>query len=130
MARKAAKQRLAPKTLLAWLVLGAIIAWLLMNWPGDITEKVIEASAPAPSQETTETTATESKKTDSRAEVIAETLNFRSRPEYKDRTIIKTLTRGMTMKVLKKEEGWLFVELDTGQSGYVADGRDFVRTIE
>ncbi len=130
MARRDAQTRNARGALLAWLALTVIIIWLLVNWPRSAQNQATEVSAPVTSQETTETTVTQPKATEQKAEVVAKTLNFRSRPEYEDRTIIKTLSRGMLVKVLETQEGWLLVELDTGQSGYVADRPDFIRVIK
>ncbi len=127
MARATVSQARVPKALVAWLVLAVIVTFILVKWP-EPKPVPIEAA----SQESIETTTTTPEPvTDSdKVEVVADTLNFRSRPEYEDRTILKTLTRGDIMVVKERTEGWLFVELDNGQSGYVADKPDFIRKVE
>lgn len=131
MARKLARSAGASQAILAWAVLAFIIVWLFVNWPKGPEGPATAVSSQSSAREQTETTSGASaSQPEERAEVATESLNFRSDPVSEDRNIIKTLGRGTKMKVLKKEEGWLFVELDTGQSGYVADGPGFVRAIE
>ncbi len=129
MARTTVSQARAPKALVAWLALAVIVTFILVKWP-EPKPVPIEAASQE-SIETTTTTTTPEPVTDSdKVEVVADTLNFRSRPEYEDRTILKTLTRGDILAVKERTEGWLFVELDNGQSGYVADKPDFIRKVE
>ncbi len=119
----------APKALMAWLVLAVIVSFIVVKWPR--SEPVpIEAALQESIETTTTTTTAEPAPESDKVEVVADTLNFRSRPEYEDRTILKTLTRGAIMVVKERKEGWLFVELDNGQSGYVADKPDFIRMVE
>ena len=114
---------------MAWLVLAVIVSFIVVKWPR--SEPVpIEAALQESIETTTTTTTAEPAPESDKVEVVADTLNFRSRPEYEDRTILKTLTRGAIMVVKERKEGWLFVELDNGQSGYVADKPDFIRMVE
>ena len=129
MARATVSQARAPKALMAWLVLAVIVTFILVKWP-DPKPVPIEAASQESIETTTTTTTPEPVTVSDKVEVVADTLNFRSRPEYEDRTILKTLTRGDIMVVKERTEGWLFVELDNGQSGYVADKPDFIRKVE
>ena len=114
---------------MAWLVLTAIVVFIMVNWPRE--EPMLMEAVSRESTQTMEATATtEPGQKTEKIEVVAETLNFRSRPEYEDRTILKTLARGTVMVVKKRQEGWLFVELVTGQSGYVADKPDFLKKVD
>lgn len=129
MARETTSNARAPKALLAWLVLVVILAFIMINWPRE--ERVpIQVTSEESTPTITSTTTPEPGREPDKVEVVADTLNFRSHPEYEDRTILKTLLRGTIMVVKKREEGWLFVELDTGQSGYVADKPDFIRKVD
>ena len=114
---------------MAWLILAVIITFIVVNWPR--SERVPIEAASQESIETTATTATaEPAPEPEKIELLADTLNFRSGPKFEDRTILKTLTRGTIMVVKERKEDWLFVELDNGQSGYVADTPDFFKKVE
>ncbi len=109
MARKKASPKSAPKALLAWLTLAAILVFLFINWPR-ASRPLIGETPSVPGIETTGTansTATVSD-TPERVEVITDTLNFRSKAAFEDRTILKTLTRGTVMTVKERTEGWIF----------------------
>jgi uncharacterized protein YgiM (DUF1202 family) len=129
MARKTVQTKKNPNALFAWLALIVVIMWIFANWPRDINETAEPVSTSSEST-TTATTATPEADAGRQAQVVAATLNFRSRPESDPSNVLKTLTQGTMMKVLKQENGWLFVELDGGESGYVADQPDFVKIIE
>lgn len=131
MARATAPPSRVPKALLAWFVLGVILVFIMINWPSAERAAIqpISQESTQTTSETTETTTSAPAELD-KVEVVADTLNFRSSPKYEDRTILKTLVKGTTMVVKERDEGWLFVELDTGQSGYVADKPDFIRKVD
>lgn len=115
---------------MAWLVLAVIVTFILVKWP-EPQPVPIEAVSQESIETTSTTTATpEPVKKSDKVEVVTDTLNFRSRPAYEDKTILKTLTSGTIMVVKDRKEGWLFVELDNGQTGYVADTPDFTREVE
>jgi uncharacterized protein YgiM (DUF1202 family) len=129
MTRKAAEPKKNPQAVFAWLSLVVIIVFLFINWPRGETKEAGTVSATGESTQTTSTTDSP-EDPGPQVEVVAETLNFRSRPDYDDKTVIKSLKRGERLKVLKKEGDWLFVELESGQSGYVVDKPTFIKPIE
>ena len=130
MARTTVSQARAPKALVAWLALAVIVTFILVKWPESKPVPIEAVSQESIETTTTTTTTPEPVMESDKVEVVADTLNFRSRPEYEDRTILKTLTRGDIMVVKERTKGWLLVELDNGQSGYVANKPDFIRKVK
>ena len=121
-----------PAAFLAWLALVAIVVWTISNWPQPQPGQVKKISAPADREEAKQDSATNDSSAAvsiTRAEVVAGAINFRSRPEVEDRTRIRTLNKGTTFEVLKKDKDWLYVKLDDGQSGYVANKPDIVQVL-
>lgn len=124
MAGRRSQAEIAPRALFAWLVLAAIMFWVFINWPREPQKPVpVTAETTGTSESATGTPAA----AEERVEVITESLNFRSEPVAQDKNIIKTLARGTMMKIKKKQEGWLMVELDSGETGYVFDRPGYVR---
>jgi len=97
-------------------------------WPNtDDSKKTTNASSES-SETVAASTKPETGEKKEKAEIL-DLINFRSEPNEAKSSIIGTVYKGESYKIIEKQEKWLKIEKDDGSAGYITTDPKYVNIV-
>jgi len=111
-----------------WVILIFLIIFMFYLWPNAEDSN----TATKVSSESSETIAAETEPAVSekieRAEIL-DLLNYRSEPNDAKASIIGTVNKSESYKIIERQEKWLKIEKEDGTSGYITTDPNYVKIV-
>ena len=113
---------------LPWITLVILIIFMFYLWPNG-EEAITVSNASSESSQTVaaggETSANEKKE----VVQILDLLNFRSEPNESKSSIIGTVNKGESYKIVEKQDKWLKIAKNDGSTGYITTDPKYVKIV-